>query len=694
MKSKKVLSAFLAFLMVFSLLSSAYAASAEKQGTEEKAGKSADASEAARKAAFAQAMKEQDIPEMIKNMSVEEKIAQTFMMDFRSREDENGVNGLEELPEGLSELLRKYRFGSVILFAPNFRSTEQVFQLTKDMQEAATADGGIPLLIATDQEGGIVYRMGQGTSMPGNMAIAAAGNIEDAEKAGGIIGRELSAVGINTNLAPVADVNSNASNPIIGVRSFSDDPAMVSQFAAAEIKGLSESGVITCAKHFPGHGNTDVDSHTGLPMVDKSLDELEATELVPFRKAIDSGVDMIMTAHILYPQIDDTTVFSEKLETEVNRPATLSEKIITGLLKKEMHFSGVVLSDDLGMGGISNQFDTAQAAAEVLKAGVDMICFTQFGRYKETESEQMIDSLLASLKEELLSEKEGSLSMERLDDAVMRILTLKKNKGLLEYDPEARTVQAAFDTLRCEEHISFEREAAARGITVIKNNNILPYRAEENARVLMLCPKADVNPLAVPMLIGWNRAKAAGLIPESAEVGYYVFSDEDHELEGDLKDAVDKADTVILCSKIGGSKDAMAYRDWMSACPREITDYCAQNGKKSIVLSVSNPYDVQLYPKADAVLAAYGYIGSHADPEKIMTEGITDTGEAAGPNVIAGVEVIFGVFGASGKLPVAIPRFDEETELFDTSDIVCPRGYGLTYSALLPEEEQPLDKAA
>lgn len=694
MKSKKVLSAFLAFLMVFSLLSSAYAASAEKQGTEEKAGKSADASEAARKAAFAQAMKEQDIPEMIKNMSVEEKIAQTFMMDFRSREDENGVKGLEELPEGLSELLRKYRFGSVILFAPNFRSTEQVFQLTKDMQEAATADGGIPLLIATDQEGGIVYRMGQGTSMPGNMAIAAAGNIEDAEKAGGIIGRELSAVGINTNLAPVADVNSNASNPIIGVRSFSDDPAMVSQFAAAEIKGLSESGVITCAKHFPGHGNTDVDSHTGLPMVDKSLDELEATELVPFRKAIDSGVDMIMTAHILYPQIDDTTVFSEKLETEVNRPATLSEKIITGLLKKEMHFSGVVLSDDLGMGGISNQFDTAQAAAEVLKAGVDMICFTQFGRYKETETEQMIDSLMASLKEELLSEKEGSLSMERLDDAVMRILTLKKNKGLLEYDPEARTVQAAFDTLRCEEHISFEREAAARGITVIKSNNILPYRAEENARVLMLCPKADVNPLAVPMLIGWNRAKAAGLIPESAEVGYYVFSDEDHELEGDLKDAVDKADTVILCSKIGGSKDAMAYRDWMSACPREITDYCAQNGKKSIVLSVSNPYDVQLYPKADAVLAAYGYIGSHADPEKIMTEGITDTGEAAGPNVIAGVEVIFGVFGASGKLPVAIPRFDEETELFDTSDIVCPRGYGLTYSALLPEEEQLLDKAA
>ena len=694
MKSKKVLSAFLAFLMVFSLLSSAYAASAEKQGTEEKAGKSADASEAARKAAFAQAMKEQDIPEMIKNMSVEEKIAQTFMMDFRSREDDDGVKGLEELPEGLSELLRKYRFGSVILFAPNFRSTEQVFQLTKDMQEAATADGGIPLLIATDQEGGIVYRMGQGTSMPGNMAIAAAGNIEDAEKAGGIIGRELSAVGINTNLAPVADVNSNASNPIIGVRSFSDDAATVSRFAAAEIKGLSESGVITCAKHFPGHGNTDVDSHTGLPMVDKSLDELEATELVPFRKAIDSGVDMIMTAHILYPQIDDTTVFSEKLETEVNRPATLSEKIITGLLKKEMHFSGVVLSDDLGMGGISNQFDTAQAAAEVLKAGVDMICFTQFGRYKETESEQMIDSLLASLKEELLSEKEGSLSMERLDDAVMRILTLKKNKGLLEYDPEARTVQAAFDTLRCEEHISFEREAAARGITVIKNNNILPYRAEENARVLMLCPKADVNPLAVPMLIGWNRAKAAGLIPESAEVGYYVFSDEDHELEGDLKDAVDKADTVILCSKIGGSKDAMAYRDWMSACPREITDYCAQNGKKSIVLSVSNPYDVQLYPKADAVLAAYGYIGSHADPEKIMTEGITDTGEAAGPNVIAGVEVIFGVFGASGKLPVAIPRFDEETELFDTSDIVCPRGYGLTYSALLPEEEQPLDKAA
>ena len=694
MKSKKGLSVFLAFLMAFSLLSSAYAASAEAPGKEENAAESAAASETARKAAFAQALKEQNIPEMIKNMTVEEKIAQTFMMDFRSQEDEDEVKGLEELPESLSELLRKYRFGAVILFAPNFRSTEQVFQLTKDMQEAASSDSGLPLLIATDQEGGIVYRMGQGTSMPGNMAIAAAGNTDDAEKMGEIIGRELSAVGINTNLAPVADVNSNAGNPIIGVRSFSDDAATVSRFAAAEIKGLSESGVITCAKHFPGHGNTDVDSHTGLPMIDKTLEELKTTELVPFRKAIEAGVDMIMTAHILYPQIDDTTVFSKKLETEVNRPATLSEKIITGLLKEDMHFSGVVLSDDLAMNGISDQFDTAQAAAEVLKAGVDMICLTQFGRYKEAETGQRIDSLIVSIKEELLSEEEDSLSMERLDDAVKRILTLKKNKGLLKYDPEERTVQAALDTLRCEEHISFERQAAARGITVIKNNNILPYRADENSRVLMLCPKADVNPLAAPMLMGWNRAKAAGLIPEGAEVNFYVFSAEDHELEGELKDAVDEADTVILCSKIGGSKDAMAYRDWMSACPREITDYCAQNGKKSIVLSVSNPYDVQLYPEADAIAAAYGYIGSHADPEKILAGSITDMGEAAGPNVIAGLEVILGVFGASGKLPVAIPRFDEETGLFDSSDIVYPRGYGLTYSALLPEEELPQDKAA
>ena len=189
MKSKKGLSVLLAFLMVFSLVSSAYAASAENQGVEKKTEKTADVSDSARKAAFGQALKEQNIPEMIKNMTVEEKIAQTFMMDFRSREDEDGVKGLEELSEGLSELLRKYRFGSVILFAPNFRSTEQIFQLTKDMQKAASADSGIPLLIATDQEGGIVYRMGQGTSMPGNMAIAAAGNIEDAEKAGGIIGR-------------------------------------------------------------------------------------------------------------------------------------------------------------------------------------------------------------------------------------------------------------------------------------------------------------------------------------------------------------------------------------------------------------------------------------------------------------------------------------------------------------------------
>lgn len=668
MKKTKILSLLLILVMLFTTLSPVFAQQSDDAGS-------------ARKEAFNKALKEQNIEEMVKNMTIEEKIAQTFMMDFRYWQDGDEQKNLEVLPGGLAKLIQKYRFGSIILFDPNFKTTKQIFQLTRDMQKTATTNGGIPLIIATDQEGGVTSRLNSGTALPDNMAVAATGNIENGKKIGQVIGKELSSVGINTTLAPVMDVNSNAQNPVIGVRSFSDDPDTVGQFGIAEIEGLSQGGVIGCVKHFPGHGDTAVDSHTGLPIIDRSLDELKITELVPFKQVIDSGIEMIMTAHILYPQIDDTEIFSQKLQKNVKRPATLSHKIITDILKNEMGFGGVVITDGMSMQGISDRFNDDQAIIEALKAGVDMICNTEFSIYMETETEQRIETLINSVKASVESDATDSLSMERLNDAVTRILTLKKNRGILDYDPDAYTVKEALNTVGNAEHRALEREIAAQGVTVVKNDHdTLPYKVKENDKVLMVCPESTNNPLPASMLMGWNRAKAAGLIPDSAEVRYHVFTDNACTIEGDFQEALDWADAVIVISEMDTG--------YLVTCPQAVVNYCKEKGKKSIVMSVCEPYDAQLFPNGDAVVITYGYKGSRIDPDKVLKKGITETTEAVGPNVIAGIEVILGVFGASGKLPLDIPRYDEKIETYDYGDIVYQRGYGLTYKALLQQEEK------
>ena len=317
--------------------------------------------------------KEDPIQTIVQNMTLRQKIAQCLMMDFRKWNDAEGeAQNMTRLAPEVKTILEEYQFGAVILFAENIQKTGDTVALTKEMQDAATAKGGLPLLIATDQEGGIVYRLGSGTALPGNMALAATGDSNNARLAGEIIGRELESVGINTTLAPVIDVNNNANNPVIGLRSFSDDANIVGEYGAQYIKGLNAYDTIGCAKHFPGHGDTDTDSHTGLPEVKKSLDQLKNNELKPYTIAIDKGIDMIMSAHILYPGLDDTTVLSEKTGKEERRPATLSHKILTDLLRNDMGFQGVVVTDAMNMEGISKRFSMGQATTEALKAGADL----------------------------------------------------------------------------------------------------------------------------------------------------------------------------------------------------------------------------------------------------------------------------------------------------------------------------------
>ena len=620
------------------------------------------------------------VDEMIEGMSLRDKVTQMLMVDFRKwGETTATATDFTVMNDQVQKIVEDYNFGSVIFFANNIKETEQSYNLSAAMQEAATKDGGIALLIAADQEGGSVYRLGSGTALPGNMALGATFDTENSYKAGKIIGSELDAVGINTNLAPVVDVNNNANNPVIGLRSYGDDATAVGEMAAASIEGMAEYNVIGCAKHFPGHGDTATDSHYGLPSVDKSLDVLMENELKPYTVAIEEGIEMIMTAHILYPQLESDKIVSNKTGEAESLPATMSDDILTGLLKEDMGFEGIIVTDAMNMAGISNKWDQVQSVVIAFQAGVDMICMP-CQLYCEADLanlDAIIDGVVAAVGT-------GEIPMSRINNAVARILNVKENRGILDYKAEDHTLEKALEVVGSDENRATEREIAAKAVTVIKNtNNVLPLNITADTKVLMLVP---YNNESSQMLMGWNRAVEAGIIPYGAEVDYYRFSNA--TINATLQAKLEWADIVIINSEIS-SAARLDYSHWLSLLPNKVADFCKENGKITVISSVDKPYDVQLYPNADAIVAAYGCKGSSVDPTEALIGGATGSKAAYGPNIIAAVEVVLGTFTAQGKLPVTIPVFDAETTKF-TEEVAYARGYGLTYDA---KEALPVDKA-
>lgn len=609
------------------------------------------------------------VEDMINRMTLRQKITQMLMVDFRYW-DEDVTDSVEKQPftkmnAQVQKIVEDYDFGAIIYFAQNIQTTEDTFQLSMDLQKAATKDNGIPLLISADQEGGSVYRLGSGTALPGNMALGATGNSEYARNAGQIIGSELSVLGINTNLAPVVDVNNNANNPVIGLRSYGDDAAMVGEMASKTIQGLAEYNVIGCAKHFPGHGDTATDSHYGLPSVDKSKDVLLQNELKPYEVAIDQGIEMIMTAHILYPQLDNSTVLSDKTGQQEKLPATMSKAIITDLLKGEMGFSGIVCTDAMNMQGVSDTYDQVQAVKLAINAGVDMICMPCV--LYDLDDLQALDAIIDGVEAAV---NNNEISEERLNDAVRRILTVKENRGILDWSENNYSLDQAKAVVGSKDNRELEREIAAKAVTVVKNENeILPLNITENSKVLMMCPYDNEK---AQMIMGWNRAKEAGLIPAGAQVKVVRFSSADLAA---VQTDIDWADTIVVHSEIS-NVSRVTSNHWLYAGTNAFVNYAKDNGKNAIVISVDKPYDVQFYDKADAIMAVYGCKGSSVDVTEALVGGVTGSESAYGPNIIAGIEVALGVFGASGKLPVSIPKLEGTSY---SNQIVYARGYGLSY---------------
>ncbi|MER5420633.1 beta-N-acetylhexosaminidase [Streptosporangium roseum] len=365
---------------------------------------------------------------VLARMSVEDKVGQLFMpVLYGSAADT--VSGENQARFGVgtpAKAVARYRPGGVILFpwAGNVKNVRQVVALTNGLQKASPE---IPLLIGADQENGRVSRMAPlVTEMPGASVIGSTGDPSLARKAAKVTGTELRALGINLDFAPVADVNINPRNPVIGPRAYGSDPKKVAPMVAAAVQGFHDAGIASTAKHFPGHGDTNVDSHSGLPVIQHSLSQWNKLDAPPFAAAIGKNIDAIMSAHVVMPKLDPS-----------GDPATLSKPILTGLLREKLGFDGVVSTDALDMAGVRKKYGDGQVAVRAIQAGVDLLLMPP-------DFPKAYGAVLAAVKS-------GKISTARLDQSVRRLLKLKAARGLLDRAPVTDPAEAE-RVLRSAEH--------------------------------------------------------------------------------------------------------------------------------------------------------------------------------------------------------------------------------------------------
>nr|WP_280771285.1 glycoside hydrolase family 3 protein [Salipaludibacillus daqingensis] len=539
----------------------------------------------------------------IENMTIEEKIGQMLMPDFRNWDGENVT---EMLPE-IEELVQEYHLGGVILFAENVVTTDQTAELVSDYQEAAEKFG---LLMTIDQEGGIVTRLQSGTDFPGNMALGATRSEELSYDVGHDIGEELNSLGINMNLAPVLDVNNNPDNPVIGVRSFGEDPDLVGKLGVAYTKGLQDSGVAATAKHFPGHGDTDVDSHLGLPEVPHDIDRLFEVELHPFQQAMDADIDAIMTAHVTFPKIDDTKVISEATGEEIALPATLSHTVLTELMREEMAYEGVIITDAMNMQAISDHFGPVDAAIRTVKAGSDIV---------------LMPVGLGEVAEGLLDAVDnGEITEDRVEASVERILSLKMNRGILkEETPEALEdkITNAEAVVGSEEHKMTEKEVAEKAVTLVENSDeVLPLDMNEDESIVVLGGS----------YIGSLGDAVRNYYPDAS----VIRASSSDDISDEQWEEIREADKVI----VGTTTATVAQRAESSPQMTMVRDLSGETDAPLIAVGFRNPYDIMAYHnEVDAYVAQYGFRSASFE---------------------ATAATIFGENAPSGQLPITIPDYD------------------------------------
>ena len=593
---------------------------------------------------------------IIANMTIEQKLAQMMIIAIRYEPDTS--KGITKLTKAYKKLLKKYDFGGLIMYANNMTDINQTVTMIREAQSASMKSAnGIPMFICVDQEGGLVNRVSFGTTGSGNMALAATGDTSNTEEIAGILGEEISALGFNMDFAPVSDVNNNPDNPVIGTRSFSDDPNTVAENVVAFIDGLNKYNISTSVKHFPGHGNVGEDSHTKLPLSELTLDELKECELIPFEAGIEAGADMIMTAHIQYPNIDDTTYISKDDGKEVYLPATLSKKIMTGLLRDEMGFDGIIISDSMQMDAIATHFDETDAAVLAINAGVDLL-IRPSDVYQDDEINTFPD-VNKYMKKLAARVKAGDITEERLDESVGRILRLKFKKGIMTDTlsvTKKTQIKNAKKVVGIPENHTREWEIASEGITLVKNeNNAFPIDGMSGENTLILIP-SEYRRASVEYAI--NRLEKESLVnPKNVDV--ICYSDITIKNKA-LKKALNKADNVLILSQSTKKNDLVC----------SIIEKAHKNGAKVTFLSLNLPYDIACYTDVDAALCAYHAYGSAYDSE------------GNGPfnlNVAVAVCSVFAESVPQGTLPVNIPKIieNEDGSISYSDQLLYERSFGI-----------------
>lgn len=534
------------------------------------------------------------MPVSARDLSLEEQIGQLLMVGFP---------GTTPTPE-LIKLLQQYHVGNIIFFSRNAQEARQIYELTEQLQQIAReADQAYPLLIAIDQENGMVQRLGaDATILPGNMALGAVGSEQSAYDVALTAGQELAVLGINLNLAPVVDVNNNPANPVIGVRSFGEAPLAVARLANAELRGYHDAGIAACVKHFPGHGDTATDSHLAMPTVPYTMERLEQIELVPFKSAIANGTDVVMTAHIYFPA----------LMGSMQLPATLSPAVISGLLRKQLGFTGLIMTDCLEMSAVSETVGVGKGAVLALQAGNDLILISH--RY---------DRQLAGIEAIKAAVLDGKISREQLLQSVERVLQLKER---LQSAARKPSLEQALAEVGSEAHQQLSRQIYERSTTLVRDHaGLLPLRLENAERLLVVYTHRDI----------WTQVEDKGypedfliesLRQRHANTSAVRLSEQTSPEEFEaLYRVAAEADTILM----------VTVNALLDPGQVEVMQKLLSSGRPLIGLAPYSPYDLLAFPELGTYLVTYEYTR---------------------PAIAAAVRVLFGEVPARGRLPISLPE--------------------------------------
>jgi len=554
----------------------------------------------------------------LRRMSLDEKIGQLISVGVNA----TFLNQDSEAFKALRHQVEDNHVGGIILFrGPVYESV----MLVNRMQGLAK----YPLLISADLEAGAGMRFDDTINLPWNMAVGATDNPDYARRQGALTAHEARALGVQQIYAPVADVNNNAANPVINVRSYGEDPAAVGRFVAAFIEGAQSNGVIATAKHFPGHGDTATDSHRGLPEIDVSRERLNSVELVPFEAAVKSGVGSVMTGHIGMPQVDPTAVIPlprdvklKPIDTDENGevivekgtlPTSLSP-VMTGILRRDLGFDGLVVTDAMSMSGLTLYFTQEEASVRALEAGADLLL-------KPADA----DAVLRGVREAV---QKGRLKEERIDQSARKVLAAKYDLGLVKQ--RVTPLDAIDVNVAGREAVGLAREIAEHAITLVRDDDkLLPLNSlKPDARIFNLAITNGDDRL-------WIANAFVGAITRAGRKMETVVLD-DRSTDAEVKKAIERANSadMVIASLYGRVRTGQARSVGLPDPGAKALSTLIAGKTKLVGISFGNPYLLQSFPGLRTYLVAYGDMPSLQD---------------------AAARALFGEIDVTGKLPISLP---------------------------------------